>query len=56
MWGLDVGEAAGDVVVRAREAGLLILTAGDYTLRILPPLVMTRDDLERGLAILEQVI
>jgi acetylornithine/succinyldiaminopimelate/putrescine aminotransferase len=56
IWGLDVGEAAGDVVARAREAGLLLLTAGDYTLRILPPLVTTRDDLARGLAILEQVI
>jgi predicted acetylornithine/succinylornithine family transaminase len=56
MWGLDVGEPAGDVVARAREAGLLILTAGDHTLRLLPPLVTTREDLERGLSILEQVI
>jgi acetylornithine/N-succinyldiaminopimelate aminotransferase len=56
IWGLDVGEAAGDVVARAREAGLLLLTAGDYTLRILPPLVASREDVARGLAILEQVI
>ena len=56
MWGLDVGEAAGDVVTRARDAGLLILTAGDYTLRILPPLVTSREDLARGLTILEQVL
>jgi len=56
MWGVDVGEPAGDVVARARDAGLLILTAGDHTLRFLPPLVTTREDLARGLAILEQVI
>ena len=56
MWGLDVSEPAGEIVARAREAGLLILTAGDHTVRLLPPLVMTRDDLARGLAILEQVI
>jgi predicted acetylornithine/succinylornithine family transaminase len=56
MWGIDVGEPAGEVVARAREAGLLILTAGDHTLRFLPPLVMTREDLARGLGILEQVI
>ena len=56
MWGIDVGEPAGEVVTRARDAGLLILTAGDHTVRLLPPLVMTRDDLARGLAILEQVI
>jgi len=56
MWGLDVGEPAGDVVARARDAGLLVLTAGDHTVRLLPPLITSRDDLERGLAILEQVL
>ena len=56
MWGLDVGEPAGDVVARAREAGLLVLTAGDHTLRLLPPLVASQDDLARGLGILEQVL
>jgi predicted acetylornithine/succinylornithine family transaminase len=56
MWGIDIGEPAGDVVARARDAGLLILTAGDHTLRFLPPLVTTREDLARGLTILEQVI
>jgi acetylornithine/succinyldiaminopimelate/putrescine aminotransferase len=56
MWGVDVSEPAGEVVARAREAGLLVLTAGDHTLRLLPPLVATRDDLARGLAILERVL
>jgi len=56
MWGLDVVEQAGGVVSRALEAGLLILSAGDYTLRLLPPLVMTRDELKDGLARLEGVL
>ena len=56
MWGMDVSEPAGDVVVRAREAGLLVLTAGDHTLRFLPPLVTSRADLARGLTILEQML
>jgi predicted acetylornithine/succinylornithine family transaminase len=56
MWGVDVSEPAGEIVARAREAGLLVLTAGDHTLRLLPPLVATRDDLARGLAILEGVL
>ena len=56
MWGMDVSEPAGDVVTRARDAGLLILTAGDHTLRFLPPLVTSRDDLARGLTILESVL
>ena len=56
MWGMDVSEPAGDVVARAREAGLLILTAGDHTLRFLPPLVTSREDLARGLPILAGVL
>lgn len=56
MWGLDVSEPAGEIVARAREAGLLMLTAGDHTLRLLPPLVTSKNDLARGLSILEQVI
>ena len=56
MWGIDVVEPAKDIVARAMEQGLLICSAGEHTLRLLPPLVMTRADLLRGLAILEQVI
>jgi predicted acetylornithine/succinylornithine family transaminase len=56
MWGLDVGEPAGEIVGRAREAGLLVLTAGDHTVRLLPPLVARRDELARGLTILESVL
>lgn len=56
MWGVDVHEKASDVVARALESGLLILTAGDHTLRLLPPLIATRDDLARGLAVLDEVL
>lgn len=56
MWGLDVMQPAGDIVARAREAGLLICGAGEHTLRILPPLVATREELARGLVILEEVL
>ena len=56
IWGADVHIPAGEVVARALEARLLICTAGDYTIRLLPPLVATRDDLARGVAILEDVL
>ena len=56
MWGIDVMQPAGDVVARAREAGLLICGAGEHPLRILPPLVAGREELSRGLAILEEVL
>jgi acetylornithine/N-succinyldiaminopimelate aminotransferase len=56
MWGIDVVEPATDIVRRGWEKGLLTLTAGDHTVRLLPPLVMSRTDLERGVAILEQIL
>jgi predicted acetylornithine/succinylornithine family transaminase len=56
IWGLDVVESANEIVKRGWDQGLLALTAGEYTLRILPPLVMDRDDLMRGVQILERII
>jgi acetylornithine/N-succinyldiaminopimelate aminotransferase len=56
MWGLDIMGTASHVVEAAREAGLLTCTAGEYTLRLLPPLVATRDELALGLQILEEVL
>ena len=56
IWGLDVVDSANDIVKRGWEEGLLALTAGEHTLRLLPPLIMDRDDLARGVAILEKII
>ena len=56
IWGVDVVEPAADVVQRGWAEGLLILTAGEHTLRILPPLTMTRAELEEGLTLLERAL
>ena len=40
----------------ARERHLLILTAGPTVIRIVPPLTITREELERGVTILEEVL
>ncbi len=56
IWGLDVVEPANDIVKRGWDEGLLALTAGDHTLRILPPLVMDRENLAKGVSILERII
>jgi len=56
MWGIDVMGTASHVVNQAFEAGLLTCTAGEYTVRLLPPLVATRDDLSDGLRILEEIL
>lgn len=56
MWGVDVMGTAAHVVSEAQAAGLLVCGAGEYTVRLLPPLVATRDELSQGIALLEQVL
>ena len=56
MWGIDVMGTAAHVVSEAFDAGLLTCSAGEYTVRLLPPLVATRDELALGLGILEDVL
>ena len=56
MWGIDVMGTAAHVVSEALGRGLLVCSAGDYTVRMLPPLVSTQDELARGLHILEEVL
>ena len=56
MWGIDVMGTAAHVVGEALKAGLLVCSAGEYTVRLLPPLVATKDELARGLEILEGIL
>jgi acetylornithine/N-succinyldiaminopimelate aminotransferase len=58
IWGVELvaeGGAAG-VVERAREAGLLLVSAGAEVVRLLPPLVASDEELARGVEILEEVL
>jgi predicted acetylornithine/succinylornithine family transaminase len=56
IWGIDVHEPGADVIARARDAGLLLVGAGEHTIRILPPLVATQEDLAEGLRRLEHAL
>ena len=56
LWGLELSEPAAPFITAARERGLLVLTAGPEVIRIIPPLVITEPELERGVAILEGIL
>lgn len=56
IWGIDVTEPAKDVVRRAFDSGLLVLSAGDHTIRLLPPLVVTASAVERAMGLLRAAI
>ena len=50
------GIAHTDAVSKLLEAGLVALPAGADVLRFLPPLVITREEIDAGLAILEKTL
>ncbi|MEA2111499.1 MAG: aspartate aminotransferase family protein [Campylobacterota bacterium] len=58
MRGLRVKDAdsLGNLVNYAREAGLLILKAGKNTLRFLPPLTITKEEIDEGFVRLNSAI
>ena len=54
--GVQMSHSAANVVTAARERGLLIITAGKETLRLVPPLTVKKHEVEEGLDILEKAI
>jgi acetylornithine aminotransferase/acetylornithine/N-succinyldiaminopimelate aminotransferase len=55
MVGLALSANAAEVTTLAREQGLLVVPAGHNTLRLLPALIATQDDLAESVRILDAV-
>ena len=57
MIGIEVkpGHTNREIAQQLMENGLLVLTAGP-AIRLLPPLTITRDEMDKGLAILKQTL
>ena len=58
MIGVEVrdGFTNKDLAARLMDAGLLVLTAGHNVLRLLPPLTITKEEMDKGLAILDKTL
>jgi predicted acetylornithine/succinylornithine family transaminase len=56
MWGMDIPRRAKEVVSKMFERRVLVNACNDDTIRFLPPLVVGRDDVLRGLRALGEVI
>ena len=56
IWGVEISKPAGEVVARALDAGLLLCPAGPDVVRIVPPLVVTDEELAKGIATLEEAL
>jgi len=56
LWGIDSVKKTEDVFERAFELGLLVNMLGSNTLRIAPPLIISNEEFEKGLNILEEAL
>ncbi|MGH7279414.1 MAG: acetylornithine transaminase [Candidatus Rokuibacteriota bacterium] len=54
--GVELSEVVTPIVDRCREAGLLVLSAGDTVLRLAPPLIVESRDSVRALEIIEAAL
>ncbi|KAK4462472.1 acetylornithine and succinylornithine aminotransferase [Cladorrhinum samala] len=54
--GLQLTEDPTKIVKAARERGLLVITAGTNTLRFVPSLLVTEEEIQEGLKVLEEAI
>ncbi|KAK3675122.1 acetylornithine aminotransferase [Recurvomyces mirabilis] len=54
--GLQLSADPTPVVTAARERGLLIITCGTNTLRFVPPLIISNEEINKGMAILEDAM
>ncbi|KAK1751226.1 acetylornithine aminotransferase [Echria macrotheca] len=54
--GVQLTEDPAAIVTAARERGLLVITAGTNTLRFVPSLVVSEEEIREGLGILEEAV
>ena len=55
MIGIETSISLSKIVEAARQKGLIILTAGENVIRLLPPLTISREEIQQGIAILKEV-
>lgn len=57
MWGIELnGVKAKEIQEELIEKGILVLSAGENVLRLLPPLIITKEELEMGIENIKDVL
>jgi acetylornithine/N-succinyldiaminopimelate aminotransferase len=56
LLGLEIDRVARDVIAACAEEGVLVGSAGERVLRLTPPLTISDEELNHGLAVLEEVL
>jgi len=56
MIGIELTKPCGEIVEKALERGILINCTADNVIRLVPPLVISKEQVDRVIAVLEEVI
>jgi acetylornithine/succinyldiaminopimelate/putrescine aminotransferase len=56
MIGIELKEKAGASVQQIIEKGVIVLLAGATVIRLLPPLVITKEEIDQVLNVLKEVL
>lgn len=56
MIGIELTDAAGPFMESCRDHGLIVGKAGDNVLRLVPPLIIGKDEVDRAVDVLEKVL
>jgi len=56
MQGLEFNKPVGEIIKRAIEKGLLLISAGTNVIRFLPPLIINEEEMDAMIAILKEAI
>ena len=55
MWGIEFNVPVAPIVAAAFDKGLLVTSAGENVIRLLPPLVISDEEIAEAVAILAEV-
>lgn len=56
MWGLDLDRPAAPVVDAAIQQGLLVNRTSDSVVRLLPPYIISTEEIDEGIALLDAAL
>jgi acetylornithine/succinyldiaminopimelate/putrescine aminotransferase len=56
IWGIDLDRPAAPVVDAALARGLLVNRTSETVIRLLPPFIITAEELDEGFALLQQAL
>lgn len=56
MRGLELSEPAGPYIAKALEKGVIFMSAGANVIRFIPPLVISKEDIDEMIAVLEDIL